>query len=238
MNKLRLVLIFLQLSLSTIYAQKVKIFEENNGFLKVEAEDFYKQTNDNVRKWYVITPDFKTDMIDADASHATSASGGKYIEILPDTRQTHDDKLIHKENFNGTPGMAVVHYKVKINTPGRYYVWAKVHSTGPEDNGVHVGIDGTWPESGKRMQWCQGKRAWFWESKQRTKEVHCGVRGQIYLDIETAGEHDIHFSMREDGFEMDQWLITKDKNFNPRGKKKTQSGILKRLCRWPPTLIT
>ncbi len=197
-----------------------KVFEEKDGLLKVEAENFYKQTNDDIRKWYVVDENFSSDLKDADPSHAATASGGKYIEILPDTRQTHDDKLIHKENFNGTPEMAVVHYKVKINSPGRYYVWAKVHSTGPEDNGVHVGIDGNWPESGKRMQWCEGKRSWFWESKQRTKEVHCGVRGQIYLDIDTPGEHDIHFSMREDGFEMDQWLITNDKDYNPQIKEK------------------
>ena len=195
-----------------------KIATENNGFLKVEAENFYLQTNDSVRKWYVIDKNFNSNLKDADASHTKTASKNKYIEILPDTRQTHDDKLIRKENFNNTPGMAVVHYKIKIITPGRYYVWAKAFSTGPEDNGVHVGLDGNWPASGKRMQWCKGKRSWYWESKQRTKKVHCGIEKAIYLDIEKAGEHTIQFSMREDGFEMDEWLITTDKNYNPRTK--------------------
>ena len=207
-------------------AQQPRVFEETNGLLQVEAEDFYKQTNTDVREWYVIDTNFKTDMKDADDSHADTASGGKYIEILPDTRQTHDDKLVQNENFTGNAGtMAVVHYKVKINTPGRYYVWASAFSTGPEDNGLHVGLDGNWPESGRRMQWCEGKKSWFWDSKQRTEEVHCGVAGQIYLDITTAGEHDIQFSMREDGFEMDQWLITTDRNFNPRGKQDTNKTI-------------
>jgi hypothetical protein len=196
-----------------------KIFKEKDGFLKVEAENFYTQTNDTIRKWYVIDENFKSDLKDADPSHAKTASKNTYIEILPDTRQTHDDKLIRKENFNNTPGMAVVHYKVKIATPGRYYVWAKAYSTGPEDNGVHVGINGKWPESGKRMQWCKGKRSWYWESKQRTKEVHCGIEHAIYLDIDKAGEYTIQFSMREDGFEMDKWLITTNKNYNPRNEK-------------------
>lgn len=196
-----------------------KIFKENNGFLRVEAEDFYLQTNDSIRKWYVIDQNFSTNLKDADTSHFKSASKKKYIEILPDTRQTHDDKLIPKENFNNNPGMAVVHYKVNISTPGRYYVWAKVYSTGPEDNGVHVGLNGKWPDSGRRMQWCKGKRSWYWESKQRTKEVHCGIEHAIYLDIDKAGEQVIQFSMREDGFEMDEWLMTTDKNYSPRTAK-------------------
>jgi hypothetical protein len=105
--------------------------------------------------------------------------------------------------------MAILHYKVQINNPGKYYVWVRAYSTGTEDNGIHVGIDGTWPESGQRLQWCDGKHAWTWESKQRTHEVHCGVPELIYLDIKQAGEHEIQFSMREDGFEFDKFVLTK-----------------------------
>ena len=220
-----LILISLLTFSKSIQAQ-TNVFEEKEGMLKVEAEDFYKQTNTDIRKWYIISSDFKTGMKDADPLHTDTASGGKYIEALPDTRVTHADALIKGENFSNIPGvLAIIHYKVKINTPGRYYVWAKAHSTGGEDNGIHVGIDGNWPESGQRMQWCEGKKSWFWESKQRTEEVHCGVAGQIYLDIDTAGEHDIQFSLREDGFEMDEWLITTNKDFSPRGKTEAKKQV-------------
>ena len=37
-----------------------------------------------------------------------------------------------------------------------------------------MGLDGKWPKSGQRLQWCEGKRSWQWESKQRTNE------GQIF----------------------------------------------------------
>ncbi|MHB0754486.1 DUF5060 domain-containing protein [Polaribacter sp. M15] len=224
--KIILLGVFIKCSVLSHQAQTKtnKVFEEKNGFLKVEAEDFYKQTKSGVRKWYVITPEFKNKLQDPDPTHAATASNKKYIELLPDTRVTHKDKLTNGVNFTGDAGkIGVLHYKVKINTPGRYYIWVKAFSTGSEDNGIHVGLDGNWPQSGKRMQWCEGKRQWFWESKQRTKEVHCGVAGLIYLDIDKAGEHEIQFSMREDGFEMDQWLMTNDKNYNPRGKKKSKN---------------
>jgi len=108
-----------------------KIYEEKNGFLKVEAEGFYKQTNTTIRKWHILSEKGET------------ASGKKSIKILPDTRVTHGDKLIVGKNFSNEPGkLAVVHYKVNITTPGRYYIWARIYSAGSEDNGMHVGIDG------------------------------------------------------------------------------------------------
>jgi hypothetical protein len=72
-----------------------------------------------------------------------------------------------------------------------------------------VGIDGDWPASGQRLQWCEGKNTWTWDSKQRTQEVHCGVPELIYLEIYKPGEHEIQFSMREDGFEFDKFVLTK-----------------------------
>ena len=193
------------------------VFEEQNGLVVVEAEHFYKQSLNEVREWHITAPGLYPRVLpDHDPVHSEGASNNAYIELLPDTRVTHDDKLINGENFSNEPGkVGIIHYKVHFNTPGRYYVWVKAFSTGSEDNGVHVGLNGNWPESGRRMQWCDGKHTWRWESKQRTNEVHCGVPYQIYLDIETAGVHDIQFSMREDGFEMDKWLMTTDMNFKP-----------------------
>ena len=191
------------------------VFEEAGGTFAVEAEHFYQQTLASVRAWHITssqsTPDARPD---GDPAHVAGAAGGTYVKVLPDTRRTHGDKLIKGENFSPEPGkMAILHYKVHFSTPGRYYVWVRAHSTGSEDNGLHVGIDGTWPASGQRLQWCAGKRTWRWESKQRTQKEHCGEPHKIYLEIKKPGEHTIHFSMREDGFEFDKWLMTTNREF-------------------------
>lgn len=211
-----------------------KVHQEKNGELKVEAEDFYKQTKTDIRQWYVVSSDFQTDLKDNSPQlHVNGASGGKYLELLPDTRTNHDEKLITGENFSNEPGkLAIAHYKVNITTPGRYYVWVRAFSADSEDNGVHVGIDGTWPESGQRLQWCDGKRSWYWESKQRTAQEHCGVPGLIYVDIDTAGEHDIQFSLREDGFEMDQWLLTTNKDYTPVNDMQPMKEEVVELSTW------
>jgi hypothetical protein len=190
------------------------VFEEKDGFVSVETEHFFKQELTDVRAWYLTTDEKQAGLKpDHDPNHAATASGGAYLEILPDTRKNHGEKLIQGENFINQPGkLAVISYKVHFNTPGKYFVWARVYPTGTEDNGMHVGIDGTWPESGQRLQF-GGKKRWMWDSRQRTEKVHTGVRGLMFLEVEKAGEHTISFSMREDGFEFDQWLMTTDPEF-------------------------
>lgn len=207
------------------------VFLEQNNVIAVEAEHFYKQTKTNIREWYRTSQnEFPSVGKDLDKPHWQGASNDAYLEILPDERTTNKDELKRGDNFSNIPGkIGVLHYKVKFNKPGRYYVWARALSTGSEDNGLHVGVNNTWPNHGKRMQWCHDRGKWIWASKQRTKEVHCGVPKQIYLDIATAGVHDVQFSMREDGFEFDKFLLTTNSNFIPTGKGpkpyKSNSGI-------------
>ncbi|MCL5244246.1 carbohydrate-binding protein [Cellulophaga sp. 20_2_10] len=183
---------------------------EKNGILAVEAEHFDSQSIDGDRKWYSFDETTtSTPTPDPDPNHSNGASGKGYLEILPDTRVTHGDPL-NAQSFSDQPGkIAIVNYKVKFTSPGKYFVWVRAHSTGSEDNGVHVGIDGTWPASGQKMQWCTGKQKWTWESKQRTNANHCGEPQKIFIDVPTAGEHTISFSMREDGFEMDKFVLSK-----------------------------
>jgi len=186
------------------------IATEKDGFVMVEAESYLRQSKDNVRRWETInSADPKKVLVDPDESHHTSASGNSYLEALPDTRVTHDDVLTRGVNFSNEPGeMAIIDYNVRFSTPGRYYVWVRAYSSGSEDNGIHVGLNGAWPESGQRMQWCEGKNQWTWESKQRTEAVHCGEEKLLYLDIPNAGIHKISFSLREDGFEFDAFALS------------------------------
>lgn len=188
------------------------LFEEREGVVSVEAEHYLYQELEDIRKWQVTSPGrLPKSNSDGDAAHFAGASGNAYLEILPDTRRNHDEKLIHGENFSNEPGkLGVLHYKIYFHNLGRYYVWVRAFSTGSEDNGIHVGLDGKWVASGQRMQWCEGKNQWTWASKQRTAEEHCGVEQQIYFDIEAPGWHTVSFSMREDGFEFDKFVLSRE----------------------------
>lgn len=194
-------------------------YEEKNGILSINAEDFASQALDDVRRWYVIGPeDDAPNVQDRDRNHSATTASGKYIEILPDTRATHADTLTSDINFSNFPGkMGVLSYNVYFNTPGEYIVWVRAFSTGAEDNGLHVGIDGTWPESGQRVQLCKGKRQWTWSSAQRVPENHCGYPKTIRIQVPSAGIHTIHLSMREDGFELDKFVMALNEDYEPEG---------------------
>ncbi|KLI64124.1 DUF5060 domain-containing protein [Aurantiacibacter marinus] len=171
----------------------------HDGIL-VEAEDFAAQRDDDVRQWCIA----------ADCPAGWERTGAQnYIALVPDTRRTHDDELVRGENFSGEPGrMAILSYDVEFPEAGRWYLWVRAYSSGSEDNGLHAGLNGDWPESGARIQYCEGRNQWFWESSQRTRENHCGVRGGLWLDVPTAGTHNVEFSMREDGFVFDAFYLT------------------------------
>lgn len=201
-----------------------KVHRQSDGIVVVEAEDYDAVARQEHRKWYLTTvertPEVKPD---PDPNHAEGAVGKAYLEILPDTRVTHSDPLVKGVSFTNVGGeCGVLYYPVVFSEPGRYYVWVRMCCTGTEDNGLHVGLDGRWPESGARLQFTGKHGQWQWDSRQRTEKVHTGVLGQIWLDIEEPGLHTIMFSMREDGFEFDRFLLTKDQS--PMESKSSEPG--------------
>lgn len=194
------------------------IFEERDGLVAFESEHFVDQSARDRRAWYLTTKE-KTPSIepDGDPSHIGGASGGAYLELLPDTRRTHSDKLIAGENFENEAGkIAILSYKVHFNTPGVYWLWARAFTTTSEDNGLHFGIDGTWPVTAQRWQTVTRGR-WHWESKQRTETVHTGVPEILTLEVKERGLHTIHVCMREDGLELDRILLVNRKDYRPEG---------------------
>ena len=114
--------------------------------LFIEAEKFSSQTRAEKRQWHLFSAQSSPHISpDGDSSHREGASGGAYVEVLPDTRRSHGDPLIHGENFTEAGGaMAVLGYRVNVPAAGRYYVWVRAYSTTSEDNGLHFGLDGKW----------------------------------------------------------------------------------------------
>jgi len=186
--------------------------------IRVEAEN-YSNKHD---RWHLTNPDTINGpdpatpggpalTPDPDPSHHSTASSQGYVELLPDTRVTHNDEITGGVNYwgDGTNGPAL-EYMVTVPEAGRYYVYVKAYSTGLEDNGIHVGFNDAKPHTGKRIQLCSGKFRWTWSSAQRVPDNHCGVNKTIFLDIPYPGTHKIVFYAREDGFELDQFVLLKD----------------------------
>jgi len=185
-------------------------------YIGFEAEDHVSKDE----RWVTTTPTTPTQELDPDPNHSDQAGGSTYLELLPDVRVTHDDDFGPPLAYWGRGGQGPgVEYLVDFPEAGRYYVHARAFSTGTEDNGMHVGLNGQWPDSGQRMQFCIAHhRAWWWGSAQRDAGGNgsCGMEKTIWLDVPTAGVHTVNVSAREDGFELDRLALIKDLSGNTR----------------------
>jgi hypothetical protein len=197
------------------------IYKDTLGMLAIEAENFYRQTLAQQRMWHLVTPNH-TPLAgpDSDPVHLQGASENAYLELLPDGRQKDEDGINSKTSIYGEGGKAaVLSYFVSLEKTGPYYIWVRALAVDGDDNTLHVGIDNTWPESGKKLTF-QG-REWKWSNTQRD------TKAPIYIEVSQPGKHEIMISMREDGCEIDRIFICSDKNFIPADEMKLHSIIQK-----------
>ncbi|HLP37639.1 hypothetical protein [Lacibacter sp.] len=191
----------------------------------VEAEHFYKQTKTDRRAWYINSPlQHPQVWPDHDTASYADASGLAYIEALPDLFHTEEDPIINGENLGSDGNVAVVHYKVFFKEAGRYYLWTRLRSNDEEDNTTQAGINGIWPASAKILQSPVNKKKWIWKSDNRISRNPWKI-GRAYLDISSAGIHDVQFGMREDGEEFDKFILTTDSSFTITEEKGPSSTV-------------
>ena len=197
---------------------------QSAGIVVVEAEHFSRSAANagGTRQWYAQAGGPVGPGPDPDGFH-DGASGNTYMEILPDTRVAEHDPLTGDAFVDSGPGGATMEYDIIFDTPGVYFVWVRAFSTGTEDNGLHVGIDGTIYETGLKMQWC-GTGQWSWSNAQRgSGGSSCGQAGTIMVNVPSAGFHTVSFHQREDGFEFDRFMLTTDGSYRPDGAGPVES---------------
>ncbi len=207
---------------------------ERNGRVIVEAEHYTSKRCNWValwgveidmdeRNWLEQSPnEFSQAQPDPDGFHA-GPSGDAYMECLPDLRVTEHDPLGPGTIYGDCVGGASLSYEIDFQTTGTYYVWVRVYSTGKEDNGMHVGIDGELPQTGVKIQWC-GPDVWRWSSAQRDSGGDpCGVDGTITIEVAEPGLHTVTFHQREDGCEFDRFMLTTNPDYVPLGAGPMES---------------
>jgi hypothetical protein len=196
---------------------------ESDGLVIVEAEHYTSVRADvlGVRQWYLQAGAAAGPGPDPDGYHE-GASGGAYLEVLPDTRVTHSDPMAPGSFYEDDRG-AALSYDILFENAGTYYVWVRSYSTGTEDNGLHVGVNGELHDSGRKIQRC-GTGSWSWTNAQRDSGGSpCGVRGTITINIPSPGRHTITFYQREDGFEFDRFVLTTQAGDMPAGAGPRES---------------
>ncbi len=184
----------------------------------VEAEEF----DDKDDRWVLTGPSTPAQELDPDPNHSATAVGQFYLELLPDSRVTHEDPFPTEPELRSFWGEGQVapriNYTVNFPEAGRYHVHVRGLSTGTEDNGLHIGLNGTFPDSGQKVQLCSAGRGWWWTSRQRESggAGSCGTDFTVWIDVENPGLQTLNVSPREDGFELDRLMLIKDTSAGTR----------------------
>lgn len=200
----------------SLHAAEVREHDDYTAIV-IEAEEFDSKDD----RWILTTPSTPAQSDDPDGNHSDTAFGNAYLELLPDIRVTHEDVFGTGEqqsfwgNGNSAPRAT---YTVNFPEAGRYHIHVRALSTGTEDNGLHVGLNAAFPASAARVQACSAGRGWTWTSRQRDSggAGSCGVDWSLWLDIPSAGVHEVHAAPREDGFELDRLMLIKDQSDGTR----------------------
>lgn len=209
------VLFMLGLGSSHVQAEAEVRTDTDYIAIVIEAEDYSTRED----RWILTDATTPAQEQDPDGNHSDGAVGGVYLELLPDVRVTHEDEFGPPTAIWNVPGTGPrAEYPINFPEAGRYYVHIRAFSTGTEDNGIHVGLNGDFPASGARMQFCTAGQGWSWSGRQRDSGGMgpCGAQKTIWITVEEPGEHTFMISAREDGFEIDRIMMIKDLSDNTR----------------------
>ncbi len=166
--------------------------ETNATTIAVEAEDYFTKTATPTHQWV--------------GANLAGASGNASM-ITPNTG-------LLKAGSSGSPMMS---YPINFPESGRYFLWVRgwgdERSDGAGHNdSVHAGLNGNLTNSADKIDGFPS--GWHWS--QRTRDGHPAT-----ITIPSAGIHSINIWMREDGFAIDKFILTKNASFTPVGSGAT-----------------
>ena len=120
----------------------------------------------------------------------TLTESGEGVALLPDTGRNWTD------TSGNLAGVSSLSYRIKITNAGTYYLFVNMSSPDITSDSYHVKVDGTflYTHAGDPMN---GDKVW----KSAGREISL-----------TAGYHTITIVPREDGFVINQLVLTKDQN--------------------------
>ena len=163
------------------YAFALNPFQESNGQVVMEAENYDAKVARSGKDWSFFS------------SAGTTASGTGYLQALPNTGTTNDTGYATL-----SPELK---YQINFTNTGTYYIWIRGRGPTTSDHSIHSGVDGTTSTSADRMSGFPN--SWTWSRSTSDGPVATVV-------VSTAGVHTFNLWMREDGFMVDKILLRKD----------------------------
>lgn len=172
-----------------------KVYLESSGQVAMEAEN--GAIVERAHKWVPGTT-------------PAGSSGAAALTALPNSGTNYST------SYAGVSPEA--QYRVKFSAAGTYYVWVRGYSTGPADDSIHLGLNGSPVASGATLSQYP-RNAWAWSNQKMDNT------GRVILAVPSAGTHTVNVWMREDGFTMDKLVLTTSASFTPQGVGPAESPV-------------
>lgn len=166
--------------------------------LRIEAESFDAADD----RWQLVMANAVTSadlQYDHDPLHLNGAEGSAYLEVLPDLRVLPADPVNADSLWTIAQEGPALQYEIDFPVAGQYQVFVRGYSTGPHDDTIHVGIDGSWPVANSFLDLCDQRDQWVWSN--------CHDVEEPVIQVATAGVHTVYFTARDDGFEFDSFVL-------------------------------
>ena len=165
-----------------------EIHAQYNGIVAIEAESYDTRTTSGVHSW--------VSLLDNDAS------AGNAMVTTPNSGALN-------KTLDSTP---VMKYPVLFTESGLHTIWIRGYGdTNPigygNNDSVHVSLDNS---ASSLVSLNQFPAAWTWSRQKQGG-------GIATINIPSVGVHTVTIGMREDGFQIDKFIIAKSNTFTPTG---------------------
>ena len=163
--------------------------QQTESQVVIEAEDYDLSIKRGTHSWLPFN--------DSDAS------GGQAISVVRNVGDKVEADTTYPHYLDDS---ARVDYNIEFSEPGIYHVWLRGYGETSRDDSVHLGLDGEAYSSLEYFRFDPDigmPRDWQWSNK-----LHHSNAGVPAITINEPGVYTLNVYMREDGFKLDQLLLT------------------------------
>lgn len=173
---------------------KLPIRQLGSELVCIEGEDFDASVPQGGHWWSAVDDN--------------TASGKKRVQCFPDVQSDGHGADKDYMTWNPIKDSPKLDYRIHFETPGVYRIWTRGKSYDHYGNSFHMGLNGQPVESAKGIECLTTAEKWIWETKSKSKKA-------ATIEIKQAGPATLNVWMREDGMEIDKFVLTLDENYKP-----------------------
>jgi Gylcosyl hydrolase family 115 C-terminal domain/Bacterial Ig-like domain len=152
-------------------------------------------------------------VFEAEGFDANVTQGGKSWAAVAGSGGASGQYMVASPNTGSNVNASIqttsprLDYQVRFATPGTYQVWLRSNAANDQDNSIHLGVNGVISTTVTLKTY----NSVLWS---KTRE---GSATPATITIPAAGVYTINVWMREDGYNLDRFLLTNNAALVPSG---------------------